>query len=209
MCSGQGVVNEGFIRLDGRERRALRPHAQGFDEVRIKTVPRYKTSGMSGDEWRISAQVEFFHKGKVVYTTRAGDVTRACQILDRLYDEAVENVAITLAGHDGFCDQEGCSEPWIVVYKLKNEFCDRGHKTDPYQYDKTPLIRKFCLAHSTRGDCGLEDADRNYEKVTGAPVAPPAEAIHPATQVTVQVGNLDELPAKIDEAITKAKGGQS
>lgn len=35
---------------------ALRPDAQAFDEIRIVTVPRYKQSGLSGDEWRIHAE---------------------------------------------------------------------------------------------------------------------------------------------------------
>jgi hypothetical protein len=33
---------------------------QNVDEVRIATIPRYKTSDISGDEWRISAKIEFF-----------------------------------------------------------------------------------------------------------------------------------------------------
>jgi hypothetical protein len=49
------------------ERRALRPDAQAFDEVRIVTVPRYKISGLSGDEWRISSHIEFYRKGRKVH----------------------------------------------------------------------------------------------------------------------------------------------
>gem|GEM_PF-6705725 len=45
-----------------KDRYALRPDAQAFDEIRIVTVPRYKTSGLSGDEWRISAMIQFFAK---------------------------------------------------------------------------------------------------------------------------------------------------
>lgn len=40
----------------------LRPDAQAFDEVRIVTVPRYKQSGLSGDEWRISAAIRLYRK---------------------------------------------------------------------------------------------------------------------------------------------------
>jgi len=50
-----------------KQQRALRPDAQAFDEVRIVTVPRYKTSGMSGDEWRISATIQFMRKGRIVH----------------------------------------------------------------------------------------------------------------------------------------------
>jgi hypothetical protein len=44
--------------------RAQKPDAQAFDEVRIKTVPRYKTSGLSGDEWRISATIQLMLSGQ-------------------------------------------------------------------------------------------------------------------------------------------------
>jgi len=50
---------------------ALRPDANSFDEIRIRTIPRYKTSGLSGDEWRISMVTEFLRKGKVVHETTA------------------------------------------------------------------------------------------------------------------------------------------
>ncbi len=50
--------------MNERVNRALKPDAQAFDEVRIRTVPRWKESGLSGDEWRISATVEFWRKGK-------------------------------------------------------------------------------------------------------------------------------------------------
>jgi len=43
------------------------PDRQAYDEVRIITVPRYKNSELSGAEWRISAEVQFLHKGVVIF----------------------------------------------------------------------------------------------------------------------------------------------
>ena len=37
-----------------------------YDEIRVTTVPRFKTSGLSGDEWRRSAKVTFLRKGIVL-----------------------------------------------------------------------------------------------------------------------------------------------
>ena len=54
--------------------RDLKPDAQAFDAVRITTVPRYKTSGLSGDEWRISAHVELLRKND------AAPVVAQCQL---------------------------------------------------------------------------------------------------------------------------------
>ena len=48
-----------------------------YDEVRIVTVPRFKTSGMSGDEWRTSAVAQFLRKGEVVASERFSDVKAA------------------------------------------------------------------------------------------------------------------------------------
>lgn len=37
-----------------------------YDEIRITTVPRFKTSELSGDEWRVSTHVVVLRKGRVV-----------------------------------------------------------------------------------------------------------------------------------------------
>ncbi len=39
---------------------------ESFDEIRLKVVPRYKTSGLSGDEWRTGVLIEFMFKGQVI-----------------------------------------------------------------------------------------------------------------------------------------------
>ena len=72
--------------------RAVKPDAQAFDEIRIITVPRYKTSGMSGDEWRISARIEFMRNGQVV-NTEGGirNVETAARHLSYLFDVATDN----------------------------------------------------------------------------------------------------------------------
>ncbi|KKL50531.1 hypothetical protein LCGC14_2304540, partial [marine sediment metagenome] len=36
---------------------------EGVDQIVIDTVPRYKMSGLSGDEWRVSGRVRFFRNG--------------------------------------------------------------------------------------------------------------------------------------------------
>jgi len=143
-------------------RRARRPDAQPFDEVHIITVPRYKESWASGNEWRISACLQLKLKGKVMLERNFRRVEDAVVALPYLHRFKGAGSYIT---EDDTCDQESCAEPASVVYRLKAEFDDNGHKTDPYQFFKGPLIRKFCSLHKGRGDCGLEDAKRNYELV--------------------------------------------
>ena len=149
------------MNLGEKEQRALRPDAQAFDEVRIVTVPRYKTSGLSGDEWRISARIELYRKGKVIHSEFYRNVETACIFAAATYLRAIDDAKAYFAGEGDTCDQEGCSKNSSVTYRLKKQFCREGHESDP----RWPTIRKFCAEHARRGDCALEDADRNYELV--------------------------------------------
>jgi hypothetical protein len=145
----------------GKPNYALRPDAQAFDEVRIVTVPRYKESELSGDEWRISAEIQLWRKGKRVVTNRYRDVQTALGYAYSLYGTACDEGNGYFAGDGITCDQEGCSEPATVTYQMKQVFCRDGHGTSPHRL----TYRRFCASHQTRGDCGLDDADRNYELV--------------------------------------------
>lgn len=139
---------------------ALRPDAQAFDEVRIVTVPRYKTSGLSGDEWRISARVGFYRKGSLCHETSFSSIEYACGYLYAEYNNAISNGKAYFGGDGIHCDQEGCSKPKTVTYRLLSQFCREGHETRPL----APTYRHFCDEHKRRGDCGLDDADRNYTR---------------------------------------------
>ncbi len=139
--------------------KALKPDAQAFDEVRIVTVPRYKQSGMSGDEWRISATIQFYRKGKLICEEHSGDVEHACNFAGWYYSNAVSNGNGHFAGEPGICDQEGCAALATVTLKLKSRYCREGHKHDTCRVE----YRQFCDQHKTRGNCGLDDADINYE----------------------------------------------
>ena len=156
-------------------RRATKPDAQGFDEIRITTTPRYKTSGLSGDEWRISGTVQFFRKGRMIHEIHRQNVEGAVKFLVNDYYEALDNGLGYYGGEDDFCDQEGCAEKATVVYRLKKEFCTGGGNCGQEKKMYGETIRMFCERHSKRGDCGLEDADSNYEIVRGYPIEPRAE----------------------------------
>lgn len=192
---------------------------EGFDEIRLEKgdgpvlrlilVPRFKTSDLSGDEWRISAKaqvmgehkwddldigysslkfvaaglypeiysrypdihsievtsIEFYRKGIKVYESTydreplslinaAGHLTWALII-------AGENSELP-ANWSDYCFQPGCSEKAASVFKLKYRYCGQGHKDEAHG-----ARRKFCRLHFRRGDCGLEDADHNYEVIDG------------------------------------------
>lgn len=42
------------------------PDWEPYDKITIEIMPRLKTSGMSGDEWRTSAKVTLWHKGRPI-----------------------------------------------------------------------------------------------------------------------------------------------
>lgn len=145
--------------------RDIRPDAQAFDEITIKTIPRYKTSGLSGDEWRISALVEFKRKGIVKATKTYSNVDIAARFLGKDIITVGEDGAQFFGGEGDFCDQEGCSKNGTVMLKKKKEYCRHGHESD-HAFE---TYRLFCEDHKTRGDCGLDDADRNYEILESQP----------------------------------------
>jgi hypothetical protein len=163
--------------LGNKPWRDLKPDAQAFDEVRIVTVPRYKTSGLSGDEWRISAKVQLLRKGQVCFEKSFRNIKTACAYLPAVHGEAYDNGKAMFGGEGDFCDQEGCSSHATVTYRKKADFCHDGHKTELGDRVK---IRRFCDKHKDRGDCGMDDADRNYEpfELQPEPIAPAPE---PAT----------------------------
>lgn len=143
---------------------------QAFDAITIETVPRWKESELSGDEWRFSARVCFWSKGNVVAVKTASDVESACKFLAywsaTIWEDAVDGknrheLVNPNFNRADYCDQEGCNEKHTVTYRLKAQYSREGFKGDT----STPLYVCFCERHKHRGDCGLEDSDSNYELI--------------------------------------------
>ncbi len=142
--------------------RAIRPDAQAFDEVRIVTVPRYKTSDFSGNEWRIGARVQLIRKGRVIVEQDFSAVEYACKDLASIYNTAVANGKGVLEGEGELCDQEGCSQVATVTYRKKADYDNMANKTELGNIMK---VRKFCDRHKCRGNAGYDDGDANYSKL--------------------------------------------
>lgn len=200
--------------------------------IRLVTVPRYKTSGMSGDEWRTSVvwqttlpfpkreatkdpvwfnfdggygrietgcaalypgihrshedhwntkilRVEFLRKGRVFYTAHHDG--RAVSLLIAAGHLPWAMVLASDQGMDrdeswerSLCFQPGCAAPAVSTYRLIKKFTNEGDEK-PAERDswkgppgsKVYAWRRFCAAHGRRGDCGLEDNDRNYIVIDG------------------------------------------
>ena len=140
---------------------------QVFDEVRIVTVPRWKESELSGSEWRISARIQLLKKGIVLYEEGFRDVETAGNLLAWVMVNAAENkIEWPEKRLANFCDQEGCAVDAVYFFRIKKHFCVGGGNCGQEQkhYDGNFYVQ-FCERHKHRGDCGLEDADDNYEEI--------------------------------------------
>lgn len=150
-------------RLYQRRLRSWEP----FDEITMRVVPRYKTSGLSGDEWRQHVQVEFKHKGEVVHSFGASTVEAALMLVGHHYLQAtcpIPERVIEIERER--CDQPSCQEKPVGRYLLKRLAADDGQWLADDE-SGFAYYRKFCRNHARRGDCGREDSDRNYEPLDG------------------------------------------
>lgn len=131
-----------------------------YDEVHITTVPRFKTSELSGDEWRYSIHVELLRKGRVMAERDWNRLEWALAGLQgwmlKLGDKGVEVHAT-----DDLCMQPGCSKPYTVEYRMTRRGC--GHCGNIHRYAGDDYRRRFCDKHKRRGDSDLDDMDLIYE----------------------------------------------
>ena len=189
-------------------------------------VPRYKTSGLSGDEWRVSARMEvrrhpsqdkpLFERGfgriddlesfaalfvlrmaPELFTSPKATLTvsrKGHALMTETFStfgeavvglkwhivtcnegrEGVEWHHLTDAEEALHCQQVGCSEPSLNVFRYKKLFygtSDPERTFLPPKYDFEGQWTWYCARHTQRGDCGYEDADKNLELVEGPGVA--------------------------------------
>ena len=144
------------------ERRAIKPDAAAFDEIRIVCVPRYKESELSGSEWRVSYHTEFYRNGNLVFRNDVHtSLDFAVHLLSHTYLNAIDNGFAMYAGEGDFCDQEGCKNKATVKLVQTKEGCGRCGNVKEPEF-QTPY-RLFCDRHKVRGDSSIDDADCNYQ----------------------------------------------
>lgn len=150
-----------------------RPHHdwEGVDEVSIKVEPRFKTSGLSGDEWRVSAVVTFKRKGEVIYERVTHRMADAAKFLSWYLEVEMPDKTTFKRGIYGHfpeeCAQPGCDKPSVNHYRVKELYTAQGDGPLP-NGTSWEHRRAFCEAHSCRGDSDMEDNDKNYELIQGA-----------------------------------------
>jgi len=198
--------------LTEREHFKLHPDDEGVDRIEIDVVPRFKTSGLSGDEWRVSARLRVYRKGELVGEKSYTSMEAVACFLPFLWKTLSDWTEGPLYSGErgGKCQQAGCAHPATVTYRLKREYSARGEGPLPPNVLGMPL-RRFCAAHATRGDCALEDADENYELLSGTPDRAdiPLKDISPSARVDVKVPRIEDAPEAVRRAGDEFRKGQS
>lgn len=147
--------------LDGIHHRRHRKW-EAFDRIELDVVPRFKTSGMSGDEWRTSVRIRFSFKGEVVHEVATRDMETAILLLGHEWTVNQEPIPEAVIEREkGLCDQPGCRDWAVVRFKVGRLTSDRGDYLDPKD-TSLAYYRQFCSEHRHRGDCDREDCDANY-----------------------------------------------
>jgi hypothetical protein len=136
---------------------------EAFDKITLEVVPRYKTSGLSGDEWRTSVVATFWFKGEKIHEHSWTSMRYAIMLLAHEWvtqQEPIPERVIEL--EEPKCDQPGCAVDAVARFVIKRETSDSGEWLDTSQ-SSARYFRKFCKRHVQRGDCSREDCDENYE----------------------------------------------
>ena len=160
------------------------PEDDGIISVTISRVPRWKESELSGDEWRYTNQAtiavkDWTHGGldtAVTYGRDFADLAlKTAAALNELVSYGNQKAApysVKELSELRVCFQPGCVNTPTHIYRIIQEWT--WHPNQGFRMERASrrggeeptVVRAFCPEHSHRGDCDLEDADRNYELLT-------------------------------------------
>jgi hypothetical protein len=176
------------------------------DELRIVTRERYKTSGLSGDEWRFHRVLQMFRKGRMLFERPFnGDIAAVASFAPLAMAEFLDGgLPSEIIGFDAeLCFQPGCPNPATSTYEIIEEFGPQGQRLHPEEAFGTKY-RKFCQKHLRRGDCSREDCDANYRLASG--YGPDQQdwdgaTVREAARRVVEIDSVDELPDAIQKVM--------
>jgi hypothetical protein len=151
------------------------PEDEWYDMIVTEIIERYKTSGLSGDEWRFSYVARIFWKGQQIGVLRGMNMEKLVRKLDyhlNLRDQLDKNDPEYIHWPDEkeraeYCAQPGCCNKATTTYRLKHEYCSGFGGCGSLKRVSFVSLIRFCQKHVCRGDCALQDADSNYVLVEG------------------------------------------
>lgn len=141
------------------------PDDERYDTITIETIPRWKESELSGDEYRFSYLIKGIRKGEVIVKKSFSRMEWALQSLPYVLFISSQDKfdAEALARTRELCDQPTCAEKPTVFYKRLKPYDKFGGEL--VDHPGRLEYRQFCDKHKHRGDCGLDDSDNNYEVI--------------------------------------------
>ena len=125
--------------------------------------PRFKQSGLSGNQWRTSVVVTFWFKGQMLHARPFRNMDTAIRYLGPALDELCEPISDQHIELDRTrCSQPGCSRlPSAGRRYLNRLTAPDGSLIDPKDVFGV-YHRQFCADHAGRGDADREDNNKNY-----------------------------------------------
>ena len=207
----------------------------GVRSLRLVIRERYKTSELSGDEWRFGymwqvlgsewtdldgsygnqdyAITAFFPAFRTSHAKWHNDICHSIQFTwkgQSLIEMSDDGKSMSLlhaigcisyamsAGRqdqqwekkdENVCAQPGCGAEPVSLFRKVDDWWPRiGKKKEHYDGN---AYRLFCKAHLRRGDCGLDDADSNYELIDG--LGPDGNEPDPRTVKPSSFGGIVQL----------------
>jgi len=133
-----------------------------YDRIELVQTLRYKTSGLSGDEWRTGINVKLYFKGEVVHEIPFSDMRAALTLLIGQLPEMIPGRVLELEKTK--CDQPGCAADAVNRFQVRRITSESGEYLDMKEVTLT-YYRQFCAKHSKRGNASREDCDKNYIKL--------------------------------------------
>lgn len=183
----------------------------GVRSLRLVIRERYKTSELSGDEWRFSyiwqvfgsewtdldgpygwqdaAIAAFYPAFRTSHPDWHDNICNSIQFLWKgqplieMSDDGKPMPLLHAIGciswamlsgrqdhqwkvdDSNVCAQPGCIDAPVSMFRMRQNWYPRIGKVRLHYDGKA--YRRFCKAHLRRGDCGLDDADVNYELIEG------------------------------------------
>jgi len=153
----------------------------GYDQITFDVVERWKSSYMSGDEWRFTHLIRIWWKGFLIGASGWHSMDSAVRELGHLLNSHNEEVAFQYKTYEDrserdsliafpdprlyveYCAQPGCSNFATHTFVKKDKWCVGPGNCGMKQEKRGVHAVRYCPKHSHRGDCDLEDADKNLE----------------------------------------------
>jgi len=137
---------------------------EGIDRIELSLEPRYKSSELSGDEWRTSCVVSFYRKGEPLQQFSFSNMETAILALGQLWNNRTDWSPIPLWQLDETqCHQPSCARNATHLFEVRKLYSAQGE--GPLPADSVTYLVAYCDKHVTRGDGGREDSDSNLSKL--------------------------------------------